>query len=422
MARPRPVALLARLNPSVAGYVSGPFRLREDLEHLTRVRRAAASEAVVLYCARILEALAADALRGVSLDPSTNVFANLDTLQQYNLMPTATRYWAHALRRTGNKVRHVLERIEAQDAELAVLFTERWLAWFFHDFRHGLQQLLTCDGQPLELGGRATMRKLLAALETVDDPAAMQTVQPRDELWHAPALPAVLVEMLLDGGQTEAASKVLQTALERFDRDLRLQQLHGLCASRAGDYAEAVAILEPLYRRYEDDDETAGITAGVYKRHWWKDRDRVEALEKAQRAYRAGWKRSKKACTYLGINAASTALWLGRPEEARDIAAEVRQLLQKRVSVLKQHYPSDPEVALNYWDQVTLAEAELLLGHVAEARRLYNRAFALHRGAQPGNVEVTRLQVEALLPHVGQGSSVDVFLNSQDGFPIRPAT
>src|SRR5437016_2116293 len=94
--------LLKRLMPAVAEYETEHFHLHEDLEHLDRVRRVGAPEAAVLYCARILEALAMAALRTVGLEPSPNVFSNLDTLQQYNLLPTATCYWAHALRRTGN--------------------------------------------------------------------------------------------------------------------------------------------------------------------------------------------------------------------------------------------------------------------------------------------------------------------------------
>jgi tetratricopeptide (TPR) repeat protein len=414
MPRIRRNVLAERLRPPVLNYVAGPFQLRDDLERLTRVRRAAAPEAVVLYCARILEALAADALRTVSLEPSANVFSNLDTLQQYNLMPTTTRYWAHALRRTGNQVRHVLERIEQQDAELALLFTERWLQWFFHDFRHGLQENLTHDGEPLDLGSRAKLRQLLAALENLDEhfAAVLAQAKPsrRGEFLSAPALPAVLAEMLLDRAKTGEASKVLKAALRKFPDNLRLLQLWGLYWSRTGDYGKALECLEPLYQRYEDDDETAGITAGVYKRCWLKDPTSKESLEKSQRAYRQGWKRSRKTCTYLGINASTTALLLGRAEEARELAGEVRKHLRDRVAVLGKHYKDDPEVGLNYWDQVTLAEADLVLGNLAEARRLYNKAFRLHATEQTANIGVTRMQMEAILTHLGPACSADAFL------------
>ncbi len=60
--------VLARLAAAVHDYRTDLFDLGEDLDRLERVRRATAPEAVVLYCARILEALAACALRAVSLE------------------------------------------------------------------------------------------------------------------------------------------------------------------------------------------------------------------------------------------------------------------------------------------------------------------------------------------------------------------
>jgi len=114
--------VLARLTTSVHDYCVENFDLKEDLGRLERVRGVTAPEAVVLYCARILEALAASALRAATLKPSTTVFSNLDTLQQYNLIPVATRCRAHALRRAGNAARHVFRRIRHDDAELALSF------------------------------------------------------------------------------------------------------------------------------------------------------------------------------------------------------------------------------------------------------------------------------------------------------------
>ncbi len=71
-------------------------RSGSDLRSLVEVRRAAAWEAVVFYAARILEVLTAEALEAVELPADPNSFHNLDLLQQYNLIPTTTRYWAHA--------------------------------------------------------------------------------------------------------------------------------------------------------------------------------------------------------------------------------------------------------------------------------------------------------------------------------------
>jgi tetratricopeptide (TPR) repeat protein len=410
----QPEFSLQRLAAEVVSYDSGRFVLGADLDGLARVRKAAAPEAVVFYCARILEALAADALRTVKLDPSPNVFSNLDALQQYNLIHMPTLYWAHALRRSGNMVRHIHRRLHPKEPELALLFTERWLQWFFQEYRHGMKlKCLTCDGQPLGLSGQARLRQLLADLEELDHHVD-DLVSPggnglsSEWLW-APALPAVLAEMLLERGKNAEASQVLNSALAVFPDDLRLNQLLGLYYSRNGDFDRAES-LEQLFKRNADDDETAGITAGVYKRRWMKDRTCTNWLEKSQRSYRQGWKQSRKTCAYLGINAATTALWLGRADEAKQLASEVRKLLRDRTAILRDKESSDPDVGLNYWDQVTLAEAEMVLGNLDEARRIYNKAFAMYDKEQGANTAVTRKQLETLLPCVGFSGTAAEFL------------
>jgi tetratricopeptide (TPR) repeat protein len=412
----QPEFSLQRLSAEVVNYDSGRFLLSADLEELARVRKAAAPAAIVFYCARILEALAADALRNVKLEPSPNVFSNLDALQQYNLIHMPTLYWAHALRRSGNIVRHIHRRLHPNEPELALLFTERWLQWFFQDYRHGMKlKCLTCDSQPLGLSCETRLRKLLADLEEMDqhmdDLLSPEGSGLHGELLWAPALPAVLAEMLLERGKNDDARRVLDTALKTFPDDLRLNQLLGLYHSRAGDYDRAES-LEPLFKRNPDDDETAGITAGVYKRRWMADRTCKNWLEKSQRTYRQGWKQSKRTCAYLGINAATTALWLGRPEEAKQLAGEVRKHLLDRAAILRDKETTDPDVGLNYWDQATLAEGELVLGNLAEARRIYNKAFAMYDNEQPANTTVTRKQLETLLPYVGFSGTAEEFLKT----------
>jgi tetratricopeptide (TPR) repeat protein len=422
MTQDRPSRPLERLVPAVGEFETEHFHLKEDLDHLDKVRRVDAPEAVILYCARILEALAAAALRTVKLEPSPNVYANLDALQQYNLLPTATRHWAHALRRAGNLVRHIRSRVQPGDAELAVLFVERWLDWFFRTFRYGHQlPSLTRDGEPLGLGASASLRALLGALEDLDQ--NLHTVLRHvhaglsGDWLQTPALPAALAEMLLDCGRHADARTVLDAALKEFPDDLRLRLFLGLYWSRTGNLEESLRCLEPLHEQYKDDDQAAGITAGVYKRRWLQDPSHREWLEKSQRAYRQGWERSKKMNAYLGINAATTALWLGRPAESRQVAEEVRRLLNARIAALAERL-TDPDLQLNYWDQVTLAEAEMLLGDLAAARRHYRAAFATHAEQQRANIEVSQKQLGEVLRLQGISDDVSVFL----GRPLRTAT
>ena len=121
---------------------------------------------------------------------------------------------------------------------------------------------------------------------------------------------------------------MLVRARSAHPADVRLKQLMGLYHSRVGEFKEALSYLEPLYEKYADDEETAGILGGIYKRCWQHEGTRTEWLVKSHKAYRRGWERSKFSNAYCGINAATTALWLGRSKESQEIAEKVRDLLR----------------------------------------------------------------------------------------------
>ncbi len=397
--------MLDRLVPAVAEYATDWFALAHDLDRIERVRGVGAPEAAILYCARVLEALAADALIAIDLQPSSNLFANLDTLQCLNLIPAATRYWAHALRRMGNLVRHIGCRIVSNDVELAVIFVERWLNWFFRGFRYGPRLAeLTVDGVPLGLGGDKNLRVLIESLES-DDADLLAILRQLDldacgRLPDSPALIAVLTELLLDRGEHAAAETLLQAALVRFPNDLRLRQLQGLHLSRVGRLQEAMDWLEPLYKQHRDDDETAGIMAGVYKRAWFADPLRRDRLESSHHAYRHAWEKSKEMNSYLGINAATTSLWLGRPSESRETAEAVRDLLHSQSAALAK-FSTDEALAFNFWQHMTLVEADLLLGSPAVAQDRFRRILEYYGDRQRANIEVARKQFHAILPALG---------------------
>ena len=230
-----------------------------------------------------------------------------------------------------------------------------------------------------------------------------------------PALPATAAEMLLDGKEHDEARRLLEAALGESPDDLRLNQLMGLYWSRTGNLREALRLLEPLHARYLDDGETAGITAGVYKRLWKSDKSDGKWLEQSHRAYRHGWDASRQSNAYLGVNAATTALWLGRPEDAREIAASVRRLLQRRAAALAKH-TADPDLVLNYWDHVTLAEAHLLLGEYAAARAAYVEAFARHAECLD-NIAVSRGQLGDILRRSGRRAARTISWRVR---PFRP--
>lgn len=402
MERTRP-SHLTRLAPEVLAYENAALVLGEELYRLDAVSRAEAPEAVVFYCGRILEALSADALCKIRLQPSPNSFSNLNLLGDLGRFTTATRYWAHALRRLGNAVRHLQRRIGFQEAKLSGLLTERWLAWYFCDYSHGPKlNGLTTDGTPLELISAGDMRQAMLYLEELEAApsrgpadAVAQDFDSSPAFKTTAVLPALLAEILLSQKKDTDALRVLEAAMPQFPDDLRLRQLTGLCWSRMHNPDEALHWLEGLYPRFADDEETAGITAGTWKRKWQENKANLESLENSHRLYQHGWSVSGSKNAYLGINAATTALLLGRGEQAISLAAAVEKLIRNRAADLPADL-HDPHLALHFWDQVTLAEAQLLQGDLAGARETYRAAFAGHP-ERLGDIEVCRKQIDEIL-------------------------
>jgi tetratricopeptide (TPR) repeat protein len=251
----------------------------------------------------------------------------------------------------------------------------------------------------------------MRSLEELDAPGA----NPRTNLGHAEVesdsrfhrtavFPAILAEIRLSRGEHGEAFGVLSAGLSRFPDDLRLRQLMGLYWSRQGQLEKALHWLEPLATRFDADDETAGMTAGVYKRKWQADKANRNDLEKAYRAYRDAWKKSNKKNTYLGINSATTALWLGRADEARRVATEVEELLRDRLTALPRDL-MDPGLALSFWDQVTLAEAHALQGAWDAAERTWREALARHP-ERSGDAKVSLKQLNEIRTAQGLPGSI----------------
>jgi tetratricopeptide (TPR) repeat protein len=211
--------------------------------------------------------------------------------------------------------------------------------------------------------------------------------------------------MLLDREEFDAAKVVLERVLQVFSADQRLHQLMGLLGSLTGNLPMALEHLEPLYQQSSDDGETAGITAGIYKRLWKEERSNLDWLRKSHAAYQHGWEQSHLGNAYLGINTATTALWLGRPSESRTIAIKVRELVRRRIAALNARL----KLNLDYWDRVSLAEAELLIGNLSAARDVYQKALD-PSASEVVRPEVTRAQLDEILPCLDLSASADEFL------------
>jgi tetratricopeptide (TPR) repeat protein len=397
-----------RVDPRVLEYQTSAFVLREELARLELAMHVKAPEAAIFYSARVLEALSAQALRNLGPEPADTVFANLQILEDLGQMGTALRYWAHALRRLGNRVRHVQAKVGPRDAALAALFAESWLEWFFESYkRTGGLRALTVDGQPL---WPAAPLELTTALRSLEELEELYNTRPPEKgvvpdvspaVYEMPVTAAVLADIVLarcDKGDP-APLRVLERALPRFPRDLRLRQVMGLYWSREGQPAQALEWLKPLLAEYPNDDETIGITAGAYKKLWRQDPKQTDYLHHSHRAYLNGWKESSRKNAYLGINAATTALWLGHKSEASRLAGEVQALLEGRAQAL----PLDVRERWlhgDYWPWVTLAEARLLQGDWQTAKETYGAAFAYHH-ARKGDISATKAQLDEILRALG---------------------
>jgi tetratricopeptide (TPR) repeat protein len=321
-------------------------------------------------------------------------------------MPTATRYGAHGLRSLGNDARHMRRPIREADAEVAAAFADNVLEWFFCEFPHGPKlSALTAEGErTLGLCRSEDLCKTLLDLEQVDpcELAERCGSSKSSAFDKTPELFSVLAEKLLEAGKKDAARRVLEKGLEVFAQNLRLNQLMGLYSRRTGKFVEAIERLTPLLEKDKNDDETPGILAAAYKGRWEKDQnlstqEKESCLEKAHCLYCEGWERRQNPDPWRGINAATTSLYLGRTEVSSPIAAGVKKLLLKRRSKLLVHQGSK-DLALNYWDAVTLAEAQLLLNERDDAFKSYQEAVRRHP-EQSGSISSTHDQAALILEY-----------------------
>lgn len=393
--------------PEMAAFMgANGYRLGADISALRRVRDVEAGEAVIFYAGRILEALSAHAVERLEQEASSNCFSNLGVLDDFAMAPRATLDLAHALRRLANQVRHVAREPKPWEWNLAELLCERFLMWFFYGFALG-PKLERPEGRfSLDIHAEdPALTEILDMLEreeagTGGDALLSAYANGREEaLVHAPAIAAIVAESLIADGHTKEAEALLTAALAEVPDDLRLRQLMALQFKRRGEIEAAAQILERLERDVPDDDETMGMLAGLSKSIWLKNRTDAKPLERAERLYRNGWKRSKNRNTYLGINAAATALWLGATDKARELARDVLARFTKRSEILKRVGEHEAS-SRSFFDLVTEAEALLIAGEEVQARSAYAEAFARHAGRH-GEIALVRTQAAISLEKLG---------------------
>jgi tetratricopeptide (TPR) repeat protein len=366
----------------------------DQVRRLAAVPAGAAPEALIFYCARMLDGISAALVSRLGLKPSANIFSNLMTIEAHRLIDNVSKELAHTLRRMGNGVRHSLDDSTLDDTKLAIVLTREMVKWFENlepgeEFQGAITRL---DQQIDPDWGVVAVVALLERIEEGDAAAVEALFERQDDMLSSRFLATLCAEALIACGRATEAGALLSRCEAAFGSDQRYQQLHALVLSRTGKLDEAVAAADILLKRYPDDDETSGIAGGIYKRRWDRDPTQEQALKKAHELYRKQWEKGKKINAYLGVNAATTALYRGDNTTARSIAGTVVDAMDRRDSALAKAalVPQDDGVA-DYYDRVSRAEALLVAGKIDEARAAYLAAFDRYDHLA-GNIGGTKAQ------------------------------
>jgi hypothetical protein len=399
------------------GVIDYPTLFRQA-ERLARLAPGSTPEAEIFYCARMLEGATFKIVWRLSGKASTNCLSNLGVLQQtYGLLDGVFQELAHTLRRMGNKVRHYLDDATPDDARLARVLMAETFQWLFRiDPEQETPDMkaiasAVCDPESRE----ASIVALLKQVGEGRTEARRALMARFAEVEASPHVASLAATYLIAVKDWPDAEKVLSASRARFPDDLRLRTVELLMFSRRGQLGKAEPVADELSKRAVEDGEIMGICGGVYKRLWEaveaktappveKGRTRPDPLKRSHECYFKPWERGGRIDTYIGINAATTALLLGREADARAYAAEVVRVLERRdgqirASGLKPKPVEDMEA---YYRDVTLAEAKLLAGQTDAAMALYRRAFVTY-ASYSGLIEGTRKQAQAIARASGLG-------------------
>jgi tetratricopeptide (TPR) repeat protein len=361
---------------------SGPDIILDQVRRLVVIPPDAAPEGVIFYCARMLDGICAALVVKLGQKPSANIFSNLMTVEALRLIDNISKELAHTLRRMGNIVRHSLADSTLEDVKLAVVLTRELLDWFealeagaqFGQARAALDAKIDPDWGVVSVVG------LLAGVEAGNTGDIEALLARRSDILTSRFLASLCAEALIACGRPRDAEDLLAACADRFGSDQRHQQLSALVLSRTGRLEEAVKAADAMLKRYPDDDETSGIAGGIYKRRWDRDPTQTQSLKKAHELYKKQWEKGKRINAYLGVNAASTSVYLGELDAARAIAAEVVTAMAKRDAALSAAKLTPQDGGLSaYYDEVSRAEAMLVSGDAKGARATYDRAFATYR-------------------------------------------
>ncbi len=151
------------------------------------------------------------------------------------------------------------------------------------------------------------------------------------------------IETLINQGKYFEARTKAEEALKDTG-ELRFKQLFALSLSKLGTPEAALSFLEPVYKQFPDDPESAGILGSIYKELFKKNQSTAFAI-KSRDTYFQNFTITRNY--YTGINAASMSAMAGQASRGREIATEV-------IAILEGNSTDD------FWKLATLGEACML--------------------------------------------------------------
>lgn len=263
---------------------------------------------------------------------------------------------------------------------------------------------LVAPATSAELGESASDERTAAILQQLQGPPSPD-LQSLVELWRAhtedrwapyPEMYRRLASRLVERGSPLLANDAASEGLRYWKSDVRLRQLEALALAKSGAPGRANAILMELKREGHLDAETLGILARTHKdlaEAASEPGERTRQWNLAHEVYFEGFRLT--GSSYPGVNAATTALLLGKRELAMDLARQTQDACRKEYEDLCR---SSGDV---YYALATLGEAALILGDEAEAERWYREAIAVGQG-RLGDLSSTRRNARLIAQATGR--------------------
>ncbi|MEP6821449.1 MAG: TRAFs-binding domain-containing protein [Chthoniobacterales bacterium] len=238
---------------------------------------------------------------------------------------------------------------------------------------------------------RATIRELRASSSGgLADLLTVWRSHDADAWSRRPAIYSLLGEKVLKEGEPLLAYDIVAEGMNYAPDDVRLRQLQGLALARSGANARARQLFEKLRAENNLDDETLGMLARTYKDDASLAKTRREAREFLQQAaavYAEAY--HLNGGYWTGINAATTALLVGKKREAAKLAATVR------ASCLRELKRTRGD---KYWLLATLGEEALISRDWSQAADWYAQAGAIGR-KRFGDLQSSRRNARLLLDY-----------------------